>query len=206
MPTRKTWTNIILRSPRNTEICMLMRRCLTTESILELSPILFSLEPDAIVFQVGIVDCVRRALPRKLLKIGAPIPIFGSILHAIGYYFHFLLTRLFEFKEVSEADFEKNLKTILDRCRSEDIQVAFVRIGDAGNALIFKIYRCQEQITKYNLILKRVVSQYGNASYLDPYAGYTPAQYTVEEDGHHLTELGHQLVLQTVDNWLRSIC
>jgi hypothetical protein len=102
MPVDKTWTSQIRRSSKSLETSTFLRRSLTTTSILEMTEELFiQHEPDLVVFQVGIVDCVRRALPRKLLKVCSPIPVFGTFLHLLSNKYHFVLTQSFEFKEVS---------------------------------------------------------------------------------------------------------
>lgn len=183
-------------------------RSLTTSNLVHdislIQDLFFRFQPSVIIFQVGINDCVRRALPRRFLMVVSHIPIIGRLFHSFSKKFHFWLTKIFDIHEVDKEKFAENLDYVLYASLRKNIKVAFIRIADAGRKVVENIFNSQRDIDYYNMILQSKISQYRNATYIEPFNRLFVNDYILEEDGSHLNVFGHQVVFEAIKKWLDS--
>ncbi len=200
----KVWVNKFSKTHQNFQIHFFLERSITTTDIVKRIPYILTKDTDVIIFQVGIVDCARRAAPRTLVAVTSRIPIVASITRRFLSLAHYPLTKAFEFKAVSRDLFVRNLHDIFKVSDHMNIKVGFIRIADAGDKLKKKIYQCQNDIDLYNKLLKEVIAVHVSATYIDPYYDKLANDYILLSDGHHLNEAGHQLVFNSVSDWIES--
>jgi hypothetical protein len=103
-----------------------------------------NINPDVIICQIGVADCVRRAMPRRLLKIIVHIPGVRDMVQKFVRKHHFGITKRFHFKTTEEAVFRSNIKK-----KTRPVKNAwFIRIADAGKTMVQKTYDCQNDIMR----------------------------------------------------------
>jgi lysophospholipase L1-like esterase len=175
-----------------------LKRALNSNELATMREDLGFYKPDIIVFQFGIVDCVRRALPRRLLKIVQPVRPLATILHGLARRYHRPLTRLWEIHDVSPARFQRNVTKLIQQVESIGAKACFIPIAAAGRDLATKVFSAQVDIDRYNAILARACRKSSRISLVDPYKDLDPADYILPVDGHHLNEAGNDLVCNSV--------
>ena len=196
----ETWTDRILKrweSHENTfyTYCKhgLSARMIELEYIKELSP-------DIIIIQVGIVDACRRALRHQEVAIIARIPIVRDIIKSICHKYHFLLTRIRNIHHCRLDQFTKIIKEISNIPQNNRGGVLFINIAPAGVGLTERVYRIQDDIDKYNNVVKSI----DDIIMLNPYVNSIESEFLLD-DGHHLNERGQNLVFSCVNNALVSM-
>jgi hypothetical protein len=194
MPVEKIWTYKIMKehSTQGHVLFTIIRHGLYTKQ-LDYEQIV-NFKADVIICQVGIVDCVRRAMPDILVRIVAHLPGVRLVVRKYVNKHHYQITKLVNTKRTKEDVFRQNIKKINNACQ----KVCFVTIADAGKILREKTYNCQNDIDKYNQIMQE------EGCVINPYEKYLAEEYVLEADGHHLNELGHNLVFESVNRKLNE--
>lgn len=154
------------------------------------------LSPDIIFLQVGIVDACRRVLGRRVERLVRCIPLIRNIVHFISSKYHYQLTKLYDLHYASVSDYERMIRFILDKTKAV---IFFVPIAPAGEVLRKKIYNIDNEIQKYNSIAQKIKGK--RLVYLKP---YTTKKQIFIQDGHHLNDLGIELVYEEVKEVLTT--
>jgi acyl-CoA thioesterase I len=189
------WTDRILKafSEKGVIFYTILSRGLTTNhlnySFIEL------LQPDIIILQIGIVDCVRRALSKRILSWVKRIPIFKNSVRKFVRKHHFLFTKTFETRYTTPKEFKKNIQLLSSLAQ----KVVFIRIADAGETMNKITFNCQKDIDMYNQIIAI------EGQLIDPYKSFSACDYIIESDGHHLNDFGQDLVFQSVKKVIDDI-
>lgn len=205
VPVECTWVSLFIQKySAQHEIFTFLARGATTDSVLTMNNDLFYLyRPDLIIVQVGIVDCVRRALPLWFLRIISRIPLFSTLANKIARKFHYELTKIHQSSYVNLIKFKANMIQMVKECGERSIHFVLIRIADPGEFLEQKIFDVQKDIRQYNEVLQFVVNQFGGC-YIDPYYNHFASDYILPEDGHHLNILGQKLVFESVSQIIES--
>lgn len=152
--------------------------------------------------QFGIVDTVRRAQPRILYRITSKIPFVKKIIRKVCNKYHYQLTKGFEFRYSSKRQFFNNITSLIEAAKEVRAEIYFVKIAPPGKHLIKTTYNCIRDVMTYNDLINDAVKKQNYGKIIDPYEGYAVDLITLEEDGRHLTELGHSLVADNVNKAL----
>ncbi len=191
----KTWTDEILRAWSSTNITIytyckhgLSANMIDMDYIKEI-------EPDIIIAQFGIVDACRRALKHREMVIASMIPGVGENIKRYCSDHHYALTSKRNIHYCYLTQFKQIVEDISRKGR-----VYFIRICPPGKFLKERTYNVENDINIYNNEIKKIA----NIIYLDPYMDMKPEKYLLN-DGHHLTEYGHELVFKCVCNRLSEI-
>lgn len=194
-----TWTRLFINKyAASHEIFTFFKRGANTNDIVqEKSDFLHLFRPNLIIVQVGIVDCVRRALPLRLTYLTSRVPILSSIVRKFSSKYHYVLTKLHKSYAVELRTFEENMNNILTDCSERNIIPIVIRIAEPGAFMRNKTYNVEQDVQLYNQKLKLLVEKF-NGVFVDPYRGQHSFEYVLDEDGHHLNSLGHELVFDKV--------
>ncbi len=194
MSVEKIWTYRIMKahSTQGHVLFTIIRHGLYTKQLDYEQIIHFN--PDVIICQVGVVDCVRRAMPDVLMRVIAHIPGVRTVVRRFVKKYHYRITKLFNFKRTKEDIFRLNIRKI----NNAGGKVCFIKIADAGQTLKQKTYNSQSDIDVYNNIMQE------EGFVINPYENYSADEYVLESDGHHLNELGHTLVFEAVNQQLNE--
>lgn len=188
------WTDRILNafSGKNIVFYTILSRGLTTNHLnynfIEL------LMPDMIVCQIGIVDCVRRALSQKALSRVKRIPFLNNLIRKFVRKNHYFLTKFFETRYTDPKQFESNIKKL----SSLAPKTGFIRIAAAGESMKKQTFNCQHDIDYFNRIIR------AQSELIDPYKDEPTNNYILSSDGHHLNHYGHDLVFQCVYDYIEN--
>ncbi len=156
------------------------------------------LKPDLVICQIGVVDCARRAFPIWYTMLVSRLPVVRSIHHRLASKYHYFFTKLGKKQKTDLKRFTANIRKLIQR--ADPGKVCFIRIADAGRAMASRIYKIRQDIDAYN----RAVRALSGCRFLDPYKGHAADEILLQEDGHHLTFFGHDLVFDAVDGVLEQ--
>lgn len=156
------------------------------------------LNPDLIIVQVGIVDAVRRATGKNYLKVVSRIPIINRTHSLITKRYHLLITKLFNIHYVNFNLFLNNIKNFVRM--NNQAKIVFLSIAPAGKYLVDNTYRVKEDIELYNSALRD-----SKADVINPFEDVQEIDDFLLKDGHHLNELGHKLVFESVIYYYRNL-
>jgi len=202
-----TWVDRIINKYRTKyTIYTFLIEGLTTKLILkDLKENVFNqLRPDVLLFQVGVVDYPRKAMSRIVLRIGCRIVLFNRFLRWFAQKYHYGLSRIGEYRNVSLEDFEKNISEIIDLSLQRNIKLGFIRIIGAGKYLRKMVYNCQIDVRIYNQALENLCKKSG-FTFIDPYVDHNPDAYTIDTDGYHPNKLGSDMIVESVSHWLEKL-
>lgn len=157
--------------------------------------------PEALVLQIGIVDCAPRLLSKTEKDLITACP-FERLARVGGHLLKRIRDRSRTRTYVSEGDFEANLRDFLDRTEVVGVEdVIVLKILTAGQKYTAKNPPVQPAISAYNGIIDAVTETYPNVQTLRPLADTESAETaTVDEhtldDGYHLNADGHRRVYE----------
>lgn len=175
-----------------------MRARHTKDIVIQKQDLLIYQKSDYIIIQVGIVDACRRITKRGIeLRAEA---MFGVLYRRFRAYFLPKLTKLYAYHYVSPSAFKDNCEEIIQTILQANAgaKIFWIRIAQAGNNLISKVFHIAQDIEQYNAILYELQERYsGKMFVIDPYLHLSPDIITIK-DGHHLSEFGHSVVFQAV--------
>ncbi|RDU65758.1 SGNH/GDSL hydrolase family protein [Helicobacter equorum] len=213
-PIEKTWTELLkLYLAQNFTHIMgggvityfFPQRGLHTQDILnKRNDLLLYQKSDIVIIQTGVVDACRRVMPRNLEWRIESLPLIGRIYSKFVSHFRFKLTHLYNFHYVDLSHFQENIIKICNDIYQANpyAKIIWIKIAPPGKGLISKVYAIQQDIDLYNNILEQCADK-KSFEILDPYIGHNTQQITIQ-DGHHLSEFGHQLVYQILQNRLKN--
>ncbi|OAM92789.1 Lysophospholipase L1 [Pelosinus fermentans] len=202
-----TWTRSFIKEYGGCfEVFTFLKSGLTSNDVIsEADQLLGLFKPDIVIFQIGIVDCVRRVLSPNVVKILSRIPIISKYTREMIRKKHYFLTKIHELKYVGTEQFVANIEKISYIAHKRGIVVAFIKIAGPGNALIESTYGVEEDIDLYNQIINMEVRKHSNTIFVDPYEGQNLRDYLLEEDGYHLNAKGNELVFNSLVSMLDEI-
>lgn len=192
VPLEGTWTHRLskLLWANGHDAVVMSYRGLTSERLLaEPCDELGDIHAEAAIFQVGIVDCCRRPYSNGVRKL---VERFGPVRKLVTK-FRYSITKAIGRPVISPAAFERNMKAIIAAANAAGSAPAILHIAPPGAFLRERIYRVADDVAAYNAIIDRL----GDAAILRPYQGAEPEALTIDADGHHLTQMGHELVLES---------
>jgi lysophospholipase L1-like esterase len=148
-----------------------------------------------IFIHLGIVDCVRRAMSKNTLRVVSIIPVIRNITYFIAKRFHSKLTRLYNVNYVPIKRFEKNIMHVLSKFNEAE-KIYVIPIIPAGLVQQKKSYKVQEQIIKYNGVLRDVCNSLDNAFFVERvYNSFFPLnEENYTSDGYHISKKGHKVI------------
>jgi len=197
VPPDETWTHLLSRElwRRGDEAIVFARRGLTMPvTAREMLPELRDTRPDVVVLQVGIVDCCRRPWPNAVRRVvERPAPVRDIVRRN-----RLRLTRLFGRPAVSPVGYRAAFEAIGAAIESQGARLLTVPIAPPGPFLRAQIAHVAEDVETYNAILQDASGGRPGTVVLDPFKGAAVEDLTIALDGHHLTPLGHRLVLGSV--------
>jgi len=171
---------------------------------------LFSDSIDAfgiLVIQVGIGDCCPRPYPLCMEQF---ILTYGlSRLHKRLNALYPLLLRFRAKQWISSKTFVDNIRFMIDttRQRNPSAVICVVKIGTPCCDFVKKVRNVVTCAAAYNIALEKLCRSYDateNITFVDPYAGLAPEELFLS-DGHHLTQLGHRAVNQSLEPFFQQL-
>jgi lysophospholipase L1-like esterase len=172
------------------EAVVMSYRGLTSRRLLE-EPCdeLGDIHADAAIFQVGIVDCCRRPYSNGVRKVVERIGLVRKVVTK----FRLPITKAIGRPVIPPGEFAANLRSAIGKANANGTAPAVLHIAPPGAFLRERIHKVAEDVAAYNAIIDRL----GDVTVLRPYQGAEPEALTLDADGHHLTQMGHQLVLES---------
>ncbi|PJZ70277.1 hypothetical protein CH373_12325 [Leptospira perolatii] len=203
----KVWTYRISEFflNKNNIIPFLIRGGTTNNLVESMGDYLNHFKPNCVIVQLGICDCVRRGIPQRYLRVIQAIPFLSKVVRKIAKKYHYFLTKIFENRYVEPVKFRENIVSFMQAASEKKVNVYFIRIASPGNYLVRMTFNAEKDINAYNQILQNECAKYSNSKYLDPFAHKAVAEYIFEVDGHHINELGNDLVFKIVKKEIQGL-
>ncbi len=163
--------------------------------------------PTMVIVHIGIVDCAPRVFSRGqhwFVNGIRPIRLRNSILAFVERHRRSLISISPGKVYTSPANFESSASSIAQRSSEANVKLCFVSIAPTDERLSFRSPGIQENIRKYNEILRKVANEW-HASYVDLHSAVcTTKEEFLLADGHHLGLGGHILLADLISKWIRS--
>lgn len=156
---------------------------------------------DAVIVQVGIVDCAPRPYPHliaKLIEVCVSMPTFRKI----EGFTHRRLLWCYRRPWVEEAEFvsaAQHLVEMVFSCNPR-LKVIFITVAPPSRTIVELLPGIELAAGRYNAALSKIINKlaptYG-CRLLDPFTGADQLMFTIE-DGHHLSGYGHKLIADSL--------
>ncbi len=200
IPLEKTWVyKVIKKFGTKNIIFTFSRRGLTSDEIKNNSKDIFVYyNPDIVIAQFGIVDCTRRVLPKRLRFIAR-----GYIRKFIQKY-HYAITKLYTLRYVSHNKFKENILLFNNLAAQQGTTIIYIKISPPGEYLKKKVFKIEDDVRTYNELIISSSKNFKNVIVIDPYKNHKPEEFLLD-DGHHLNEFGHELVFNSIKNFLQTL-
>jgi lysophospholipase L1-like esterase len=195
LPTADIWQRA---RPRSCSLDVLAEFKLFTESLTRF---------DAIVVQMGIVDCWPRPYPRWFIKVFEVFATFEQ-LRAFDRAAHKRFMWAYGRSWVSRVEFKANLQRLIaDSIRLHPgIKVLLIPIVSPTRRMLDECRDVARSVADYNEAMREAGREFlPGVQVIDPFAGHDPLELTLE-DGHHLTALGHRLIAGKLESALACPC
>ncbi|MEO5961208.1 MAG: SGNH/GDSL hydrolase family protein [Opitutaceae bacterium] len=171
---------------------------------------LFSDSIDAfglVVIQVGIGDCCPRPYPLFLEQFILTYGFRGLQKRLNSLYPPLLKLRSKPW--IGRAAFVENIRFMIDTTRERNpaAAISVVKIGTPCAEFVRKVCNAAACAADYNRALESLCRSYGASSrvtFVDPYADFAPEELFIA-DGHHLTQLGHRSVADSLEPSFRQL-
>jgi hypothetical protein len=207
----QTWTELISEKYKgNFIIKQFLRRNLSIEDIVSYLPDYVTYwTPDILIIQIGIVDCCRRAMSKKMRDIldlmsRLRLSRIANIVHKHCRRKHYAITKK---KNIHYCDpkqfYDCICKIVTEARREKNCIIAMIAIAAPCYELVEKTYGSIQDAQIYNAVLEQAAKDM-HFTVINPYEN-EEAENIVLVDGHHLTERGHELVEEAVDNFLAPL-
>lgn len=201
--TESTWTEKILSRWKNQSIVYFKNgRGYTSNNLIEeLDEILF-LKPTTTILQVGICDCTRRGVPPKIEKWIRRIPYLRRFVLNYIKRNNYKFTKIFDYRYISLKQFEDNIQKSINRITESKSSLIIIAIAPPGEHMIKNVFNIEEDVKTFNTTLSELANRNDNVIFINPYEGKVAKEVVVDYDGHHLSESGHDLVFQKINQTL----
>jgi hypothetical protein len=204
-PIDVTWVSRIIKEYSNYDIYTLMLPALSIELIHRYKANIMNLyDPDIVIFQFGIVDATRRALPISISFLLSRMKIIGNMLRPLLSKHHYYLSSLFNIHKTPLELFRHKLNDIVD-CKMKKTEVIFIGIMPAGNILKRRVFNIELDIAEYNKALFSHSSNNDNIHMIKHSRNLPTEKYIAEDDGHHLTIDGHEYIYNSIGKKLKLL-
>lgn len=196
-PLEATWPALLRRTAPDMDIWHRARpRWCSLDVLAEFGLFTDSLSRfDALIVQVGIVDCGPRPYSYRLFKILEQCMSYERM-RRLDSLAHRKFLWLRNRPWVTREQFKQNLAHIITTCaeRNPALHVVFVPILPPTRRLLDLLPGIAQSAADYNKVFPELEREHPETMHaLDPFSGQDPLQLTVE-DGQHLTCLGHELI------------
>lgn len=197
-PVDQTWVDRVLRD--NNSQCVFYTYCshglffkrIPVEYISEINP-------GIIIVQVGVVDACRRTMSIPFETIVRKIPIISAIVHYLAKKYHFQLTRI---REIHYTSIQKIYEICCDIVKKTNGRIYFIEIAPSSSVMEKKVFNFKNDVDSYNEVFRKVENEYPErVRLLCPYRGRDELFLS---DGHHLNNVGMELVYKCVDEVLKK--
>ena len=148
--------------------------------------LLYGLQPDMVVLNIGIVDSYPRPLPVNLNKLLNCLQIGGGIEYMLKKTkLYYKLADVFNFREVDEKKFEYYLENIIKKINTKILLLGIVK----PSKILLRSKLAKTNIIKYNNTMHKMALKNKNVCFIDTYSliGEEDTIY----DGYHLNLNGH---------------
>ncbi|PJZ84660.1 SGNH/GDSL hydrolase family protein [Leptospira harrisiae] len=202
-PVESTWTEKLLSHWKNTSIVYLKNgRGFTSNNLMEeLDEIVF-LKPTTTILQVGICDCTRRGVPPKIERWIRRVPYLRRFVLDYIKRNNYKFTKFFDYRYISLKQFEDNIQKSINRITESQSSLIIIAIAPPGEHMIKNVFNIEEDIKTFNTALNELANSNNNVIFINPYEGKLAKEVVVDYDGHHLSENGHELVFQKINEAL----
>lgn len=160
-------------------------------------------DKEYLFIHIGIVDCARRVMSKKTLKVISILPLVRNIVNFLARKYHKTLTKLYNINYVPLKRFYSNMDFILKQY-SDVKKIFLIPILPAGYVQQKKSFRIQFQIENYNNVLKELSNKYNNVEYLEAiYNSFFPLnEENYISDGYHISKKGHIIIYNEISKIL----
>lgn len=157
------------------------------------------LKPDYIIVQVGVVDACRRVFTIFQEKVIRRIPIISKLLFGLSKKYYYYLTKRKSLHYTTPEDFSKIFTRLIENTKAK---FCFLAIAPAGSRMKQIVFHFEEDVLAYNRILESLAETYPDrVVFIDPYQVVKQDELFLN-DGHHLTDVGLDLVFKAVNHYL----
>lgn len=197
VPINECWIHKFIVSFINNEIYTILLPGLSIKRIYDFRYDIMRLyDPDLIIFQFGIVDASRRALPDRISRLMLLLKPISKLIRPILSKNHYKITRIFNFHRVHVDKFDFFLKEIL-LLKNRKTKIIFIPIAQPGDFLVQTTFNINKDVQKYNSVFMNS-SDSESIFLIDSYKSDDANMIVLKEDGHHLSPLGHELVFSSL--------
>lgn len=165
------------------------------------------LRPDAIVIQLGIVDCTPRPLrssERRALGRLRPSLLRGLIISLIHRYRGTLIDVRSLIQRTPIEPFRRSFHRLVEQSLLSTRHVAVLPILPATASIRARNRRLDTEIAKYNDAM-RMESHITMPEVADLLQGISMEDLCIAPDSVHLNQGGHELIAQFLERWLSSL-
>lgn len=160
-----------------------------------------NIDPDGVIVHIGIVDCAPRIFSRlqgQMVSAIRPRPVRDGFIRFCSRHRR-SLTRIRRKQYVGPKEFDRNVARLLSSLGDRAIMLVGIAGTTAANK--YRSYGLDEEIVRYNSILRRRAGEFG-ADLLDVYA---EGPGLLLSDGIHLNRRGNEFIAAGVEHWLRGV-
>jgi len=157
--------------------------------------------PDIVIVHLGIVDCAPRLFYRKEKILVSYINKIVPIIKIMSKY-RFFLTKHLPKVYVNEHEYKKNILKIIHFLEERNIRIILVGIATTNLKNKEKSFAYDENIKRYNSILKKIVEDKKEIDFIDM---YQYGEDVLLDDGHHLNPKGSFLLAEELFRCIRDI-
>jgi lysophospholipase L1-like esterase len=166
----------------------------------------YRVEPNMkyVIVQLGLVDCFPRVYAKKTKLILFYLP--NKLRHMVTFFhrrFRFYFTRMFPRVTTEKDDFQDNMISMITEIRKSGAVPIIIDIVHVSNDVANRNYGANENIEKYNDILRKLSFQYDcervRLNYMTKY--YPEMLHT---DGQHLSKVGHKVLAYLIDKTIEA--
>lgn len=167
------------------------------------------MQPDVVILQIGVVDCLPRLLgdfERKFISLLSRIPITRKL---TAYYLRlktahrYAITKKHPRTLIPQDEFDRNLKTFRKTAPS-GCRFIIINIPHPGVDLIKRSYGVADNIQRYNASLAIEFND-KNSMIVDLYGATITNPNYLLDDGYHISTIGHAYLFKKLSELLVSI-
>lgn len=155
--------------------------------------------PDAVVLQLGMVDCAPRLFKRGSLAEAFVRRLPACLARPVVALKKRWRGRALRNAYVSPADFERNLRVYLERCRAAGVKgVIAVAIAWPDDRMVAANRLVRNAVARYNAILASLAGSDGLLRCVDPLSAAQAGPHLYDSDGYHPNPAGHRKVFEAL--------
>lgn len=170
---------------------------------LHLSDDIRDLDPDILVYHIGIVDCAPRLFSELQQRVLEKIP-HGIRSRIIRFFSRrrAYMTRRYPKVFVSQDDFRKNVLKTLRMAKEHTDNIIVVGIGMPASKVLARSYGFRENVLGYNNILKEISNKI-EVNFIDTVSLLDP-EMDLLKDGYHFNGSANNKIFEVLRNYILS--